>query len=141
MNLLKDETEIASVAGPGVSAKLTSKRVILESGTANAGEIRIIPLQSIDSFAVIATQNIPLLVFGILVAIVGLILLMQGSERGGAGVLLAGALLIAGWWFTRRVGVFIYSLSGQNEIFLNARANRQATIDFLNEVQQALFRN
>lgn len=141
MKLLKDETEIASVAGPGVSAKLTSKRVIFESGTANAGEIRIIPLQCIDSFAVIASQNILLLVLGILVAFVGSILMIQGSESGGAGAFLVAGLLIAGWWFTRRIGAFIYSLSGQNEIFVGARANRQAIIDFLNEVQQALSNN
>jgi uncharacterized membrane protein YgaE (UPF0421/DUF939 family) len=77
MKLLKDETEIASVSGPGVSAKLTTQRVIFESGTANAGEIRIIPLRSVDSFAIITSQHILLLILGILVALIGLVMMMK----------------------------------------------------------------
>ena len=137
MKLLKDETEIASVSGPGVTVKLTNQRVIFESGTPNTGDLRIIPLRSVDSFAVSTSQNILLLILGALGALAGLIMMLQRNESG-ALFFVIGALLIGSWWLTRRIGAFIYSLSGENVIFINAKSNRQAIIDFLNEVQQAL---
>ena len=140
MKSLKDEVEIASVSGTGVSAKLTTKRVIFESGSASTGETRIIPLQNIDSYAFRTSQNVLLFIIGALAALVGLVMLGgRGGESTGIMALLIAVIFLAVWWFTRRIGAFIYSLSGRNEVFLKASAgNRQAVINFLDEVQQAL---
>lgn len=165
MTLLTEEKEIASVsnADDGAKVTLTNKRVyqvflppFLELLTAQDGEreTKIIPLSNIDSFGIITTQKLWLLVIGCLVALFGLYSLVtsfQNQNNFGYRpshlvstfpivVLLVGALLIAGWWLTRKLGMIIYSMSGKTEIFVQAsRAKKGEIIKFLDVVQETVY--
>lgn len=91
----------------------------------------------ISSVAITTSQKLWLLVIGVLIALFGL--MNKGRDKTSVLVLIVGGAFIAGWWFTRKIGAFIYSMSGRNEIFLEASAwNRQAVINFIYEVQETM---
>jgi hypothetical protein len=137
MKPLKNEKEIASVKGANVSVSLTNKRIISTIGSDNSGEIRTIPLENLDSVAFRSSHYVVLLVLGIIAILYGLVL-RSNHNSDSTGLIIIGGLFFASWWFTRKVGAFIYSLSGKNEIFISASArNKKAIIDFLDEIQSA----
>lgn len=139
MKLLTGETEIASATGDNVKVVLTNKRVY-EEIMGGDGDCKIIPLHNIDSFAVTTSQKLWLLIVGVLICLFGF--MNMGRDKSSLLVLLVGGAFIAGWWFTRKIGAFIYSMSGRNEIFLGASAgNRSAITLLIHEVQETLEMN
>jgi len=141
MKQLKDEIEIATVKGENTSVLLTNKRIVAVMGSENSGETKFIPLDNLDSIAFTSNQYLILLVLGIVIGAYGLILNSNHNSDAYLYIVI-GVLLLAGWWFTRKVGAFIYSLSGNNVIFIGASAsNRTAIIDFLDKVQETFDKN
>jgi len=141
MTQLSGETEIKSLSGSGVKVTLTNKRVYQESSAGEAVAIKIIPLQNIDSFEMTTSQKPWLLIVGILLALCGLLLLLNQGDFNNFGVLLllAGGGMIIAWSSTKKIGAFIYSFSGVTPIFIQASANnKEAVMKFVDEIQKVL---
>jgi hypothetical protein len=89
-----------------------------------------ISVSAIDSYAVTTGQKLWMLIAGILVALFGR--MNMGRDKTSVLVLLVGGAFIVSWWFTRMIEAFIYSMSGRDEIFLEAAAgSRQTVINFI----------
>jgi hypothetical protein len=48
-------------------------------------------------------------------------------------------LIIAAWWFTKKVGGVVYSMSGESELFTTVRGSQLTeVVGFLNKLQAAV---
>lgn len=129
---LPGETQLASLIGEKKTI-LTDKRVVQEDSI----EARIIPLANIDSFGLVAKQKKWFLIIGSIISLYAIYELISSYDKKSAiFMLLIGCGLIAVWWFTRKMGGVIYSLSGEMEIFFVGPP--EDIVDFLNQVQMVI---
>jgi hypothetical protein len=120
------------------SITLTDKRVYQEINAGSTKTIQIIPITNVDSFGLISTQKVWLLILGVIIALGGLLALSQ-SPQSGATILVLAGLVLAAWWFTKKVGGVVYSMSGESELFTTVPATQLTeVVGFLNKLQAAV---
>jgi hypothetical protein len=76
MDLIQNNSGEVEIAKLG-SITLTDKRVYQEINEGSMKIIRIIPITTVDSFGLISTQKVWLLILGVIIALVGLVMLTQ----------------------------------------------------------------
>lgn len=118
---------------------LTNKRVYKLITEGFQKQSTIIPLANVDSFGVETSQQIYLLGIGLLACLFGLITMFSSDKGVGFLILIVGGVFIAAWWFSRRIGAVVYSVSGKSEIFINASAENESEISkFIVNIQEAV---
>ncbi len=117
---------------------LTDKRVYQEINAGSMKTIQIIPITTVDSFGLISTQKVWLLILGVIFALGGLVML--NKEPGvGALLLVLAILFIAAWWFTKKVRSVVYSMSGESELSTIVSGSQLTeAVGFLNKLQAAV---
>ena len=145
---LPGETELARIRGTKLTSffmststriVLTDKRVYQETTAGAQEESSIIPLSNVDSFGLAASSKTWLLIVGGLIALYGLYSLITDHSKGSFVVLLIGGILLALWWFTRKIGAVVHSLSGKTELFVLASASNMDDIStFIARIQECL---
>jgi hypothetical protein len=149
---LSGETELAMIKGTKMTSfftkastkvVLTNKRVYQEIESGANEESCIIPLRSVDSFGLMTSSKTWLLVLGAIVVLFGLYSLFTSNSKSDAFIILIiGAIPIAVWWFTRKIGAVVYSLSGKTELFVLASAGNMGDITtFIAKIQETLDNN
>lgn len=137
MDLIQNSSGELEIAKLG-NITLTDKRVYQEINAGSVKIIRIIPITNVDSFGLISTQKVWLLILGVIIALVGLVMLTQ-APGVGASILVLAMLIIAAWWFTKKVGGVVYSMSGESELFTTVRGSQLTeVVGFLNKLQEAV---
>lgn len=146
---LSGETELARLQGTKMTSLftkvktnvvLTNKRVYQEIAEGSQKESSIIPLNNVDSFGLTASSKTWLLIIGALITLYGLYSLVSSHSKGmPLFISLIGVGLIALWWFTRKTGAVVHSMSGKTEIFVEASASNQEGITiFIARIQEAI---
>jgi len=137
MDLIQNNSGEVEIAKLG-SITLTDKRVYQEINAGSMKTIQIIPITNVDSFGLISTQKVWLLILGVIIALVGLVTLTQ-SPGVGASILVLAMLFIAAWWFTKKVGGVVYSMSGESELSTTVSGSQLTeAVGFLNKLQAAV---
>jgi hypothetical protein len=139
MDLIQNNSGEVEIAKLG-SITLTDKRVYQEINAGSMKTIQIIPITNVDSFGLISTQKVWLLILGVIIALGGLVMLIDRTLRGGALLLFVLAILfIAAWWFTRKVCSVVYSMSGESELSTIVSGSQLTeVVGFLNKLQAAV---
>jgi hypothetical protein len=146
---LSGETELAKIQGTKMTlfftqtstkVVLTNKRVYQETETGAQEESSIIPLNNVDSFGLTTSSKTWLLVLGAMLSLYGLYsFLTSYSKTGAFMIMLIGGALIAAWWFTRKIGAVVHSLSGKTELFvLASSSNMEEITNFIARIQETL---
>jgi len=137
MDLIQNNSGELEIAKLG-NITLTDKRVYQEINAGSMKTIQIIPITNVDSFGLISTQKVWLLILGVIIALVGLVMLTQ-SPGVGASILVLAILFIAAWWFTRKVCSVVYSMSGESELSTIVSGSQLTeVVGFLNKLQAAV---
>jgi len=137
MDLIQNNSGEVEIAKLG-NITLTDKRVYQEINAGSMKTIQIIPITNVDSFGLISTQKVWLLILGVIIALVGLVTLTQ-SPGVGASILVLAMLIIAAWWFTRKVCSVVYSMSGESELSTIVSGSQLTeVVGFLNKLQTAV---
>jgi len=137
MDLIQNSSGELEIAKLG-NITLTDKRVYQEINAGSMKTIQIIPITNVDSFGLISTQKVWLLILGVIIALVGLVTLTQ-SPGVGASILVLAMLFIAAWWFTKKVGGVVYSMSGESELSTTVSGSQLTeAVGFLNKLQAAV---
>ncbi len=146
---ISGEKELARIQGTKMSSLftatatrvvLTNKRVYQEITEGVHEEACIIPLKNVDSFGLSASSKTWLLVIGVIIALFGFYSLKTSYSKDMAFfTVLIGGGFIAAWWFTRKIGAVVHSLSGKTELFVQASAqNRDDIANFIARIQESL---
>jgi len=137
MDLIQNSSGELEIAKLG-NITLTDKRVYQEINEGSMKTIQIIPITNVDSFGLISTQKVWLLILGVIIALVGLVMLTQ-APGVGASILVLAMLFIAAWWFTKKVGGVVYSMSGESELSTTVSGSQLTeAVGFLNKLQAAV---
>ncbi|MGQ9806070.1 MAG: hypothetical protein ACUVRP_08340 [Chlorobiales bacterium] len=137
MGLIQNNSGESEIGKLG-SITLTDKRVYQEINMGSIKTVQIIPMTNVDSFGLISTQKVWLLILGVIIALGGLIMLVK-SPGVGAAILVLAALFIAAWWFTKKVGAVVYSMSGESELFTTVPGSQLTeVVGFLNKLHTAV---
>ena len=138
MDLIQNNSGEVEIAKIG-SITLTDKRVYQEINAGSMKTIQIIPITTVDSFGLISTQKVWLLILGVIIALGGLVMLIDRTLRSGALLLFVLAILfIAAWWFTKKVLIVVYSMSGASESTIVSGSQLTEVVGFLNKLQAAV---
>jgi hypothetical protein len=139
MDLIQNSSGELEIAKLG-NITLTDKRVYQEINAGSMKTIQIIPITTVDSFGLISTQKVWLLILGVIIALGGLVMLIDRTLRGGALLLFVLAILfIAAWWFTKKVLIVVYSMSGESELSTIVSGSQLIeVVGFLNKLQAAV---
>jgi len=129
MNFLPDESEVYSLKGNNVVGQLTNQRLIYVNTADNKTQVKIIPVESIDAYEIIATQNSVWLWLALFAFIWGI-----ASDNFAIGIL--GVIIFVILFFaTKKTGCFVYSTSGKVEINI-AVTNIETAHQFFFEIGQ-----
>jgi hypothetical protein len=80
MDLIQNSSGELEIAKLG-NITLTDKRVYQEINAGSMKIIRIIPITNVDSFGLISTQKVWLLILGVIIALGGLVMLIDRTLR------------------------------------------------------------